>query len=339
MDSIKKFDTIIVGQGIAGSLLAFMLHRKKIPFILIDRSSQSTASQIAAGMFTPLSGKRKTIHPLSLQQIPFAINVYKEISKLIEFNILNVTNIYQLFDSIEEQSQLQSKFLEPSFAPYVQSVSKFLSGTNNNNGAYEVTHSGWVNCESWMKYFKIWLKKNGRLLEANFVYPDLQINEDKMEYKGLEFKNIFFCEGYNAINNPFFNEIIIPCKGDVLTIASEHFTTDKITKKNGIYIVPSQSNSFKVGATYQWNNNSEIPSEASRLLIESELKRMLVNPYKVINHQSAIRPTTQNREVVVRQHQHHKGMYMFNGLGTKGVLQGPWWANQIVELFMQSQKE
>jgi len=335
MVGIKKINTVIVGQGIAGSLLAFMLHQKNIPFLLIDQSSQSTASQIAAGMFTPLSGKRKTIQPLSLQQIPFAINVYKEISKLIGYNILHLTNIYQLFDSAGEQSQLQSKYLEPSFAPYIKSISNYLPGTNNNNGAYEVTHSGWVNCEYWMRYFKIWLKNNGRLLEAKFVYPDLQINEDKMEYNGIEFKNIFFCEGYKAINNPFFNEIIIPCKGDVLTIASEHFVTDKIIKKNGIYLVPLESNSFKAGATYQWNNDSEKPEEASKLLIEGELKNMLLNPFKVINHQSAIRPTTQNREVIIKQHQYHKGMYMFNGLGTKGVLQGPWWADRIVELCMQ----
>jgi len=335
MVGIKKINTVIVGQGIAGSLLAFMLHQKNIPFLLIDQSSQSTASQIAAGMFTPLSGKRKTIHPLSLQQIPFAINIYKEISKLIGYNILHLTNIYQLFDSAEEQSQLQSKYLEPSFAPYIKSISNYLPGTNNNNGAYEVTHSGWVNCEYWMRYFKIWLKNNGRLLEAKFVYPDLHINEDKMEYNGIEFKNIFFCEGYKAINNPFFNEIIIPCKGDVLTIASEHFVTDKIIKKNGIYLVPLESNSFKAGATYQWSNDSEKPEEASKLLIEGELKNMLLNPFKVINHQSAIRPTTQNREVIIKQHQYHKGMYMFNGLGTKGVLQGPWWADRIVELCMQ----
>jgi glycine/D-amino acid oxidase-like deaminating enzyme len=337
MVSIKKVNAVIVGQGIAGSLLAFMLHRKKIPFLLIDQSSLSSASQIAAGMFAPLSGKRKTIHPLSLQQIPFAINIYKEISKLIGYNILHLTNIYQLFDSVEEQSQLQSKCLEPSFAPYIKSISKYLSGTNSNYGAYEVTHSGWVNCDYWMKFFKIWLKKNGRLLEAKFVHQNLQIKEDRMEYNGIEFENIFFCEGYKAINNPFFNEIIIPCKGDVLTIASEYFTTDQIVKKNGIYLVPIESNSFKAGATYQWNNDSETAEEASKLLIEGELKNMLLNPFKVINHQSAIRPTTQNREVVIKQHQHHKGMYMFNGLGTKGVLQGPWWADRIVANCMQQQ--
>ena len=84
---------------------------------------------------------------------------------------------------------------------------------------------------------------------------------------------------------------------------------------NGIYLVPIESYSFKAGATYQWNNDSETPDQAAKLLIEGQLKNMLTNPFEIINHQSAIRPTTQNREVIARQHQHHKGMYMFNGLG------------------------
>ena len=333
---IKKIDTIIVGQGIAGSLVAFMLHQKNIPFLIIDPSSPQTASKIAAGMFTPLSGKRKTIHPLSLQQIPFAINIYKAISKLIGYNIIHLTNIYQLFDSVEEKSLLQSKFLQPSFAPYINATSMELSGIYNNNGAYEITHSGWVNCELWVKYFKSWLKRNDQFLEAKFEYQDLQITDDRMEYKGLAFKNIIFCEGYSAMNNPFFKETIIPCKGDVLTITSDDFTSDQIIKKNGIYLVPSAANSFKAGATYQWDNDSAKPDEADKLLIEGQLKNMLTNPFKIINHQSAIRPTTQNRELIVSQHQQHKGMFMFNGLGTKGVLQGPWWANRMVALYLQT---
>ena len=90
---MEKINTVIVGQGIAGSLVAFMLHRKKIPFLVIDPATQHTASKIAAGMFTPLSGKRKTIQPLVLEQIPFAIKIYHEISQLIGNNIVHLSNI------------------------------------------------------------------------------------------------------------------------------------------------------------------------------------------------------------------------------------------------------
>ncbi len=333
---MKKINTLVIGQGIAGSLVAHMLHRKKNPFLVIDPGSQNTASRIAAGMFTPLSGKRKTIQPLALQQIHFAIKIYKEIADLIGANIIQLANIYQVFNSAEEQAEFLFKSLQPAYSDHIVPVSGFLPGIDQKNGACEITHSGWVNCELWMDIFGNWLKKNNQLLTATFLYQDLQISDDKMEYRGLEFENIFFCEGYRAFNNPFFDEKIIPCKGEVLTIDCADSFTNKIVKKNGIYLVPSAKNRYKAGATYQWNNDSEQPEKASKLLIEAQLKNMLIHPFTSIDHQAAIRPTTQNREVIAQQHLQYKGMFMFNGLGTKGVLQGPWWADYIVERCLQS---
>lgn len=325
-----KINTLIVGQGIAGSLVAFMLHRKKIPFLVIDPANQNTASRIAAGMFTPLSGKRKTIHPLVLEQIPFAQKIYREIGDLVGEKILHQANLYQLCSSNDEHSELALKSSNPLFAPYITPISGALPGVHQQDGAFSITHSGWVNCELWMGLFGDWLKKNGRLLEAAFLYQDLLLVEDRMEYGGMEFENIFFCEGYRAVDNPFFDEKIIPCKGDVLSIDCDYAATDQITKKNGIYLVPAAINRFKAGATYQWDNDAKLPDEASKLWIEGQLKNLLINPFTTIAHQSAIRPTSKNRDVIVRQHLQHKGMYMLNGLGTKGVLQGPWWADRIV---------
>jgi len=59
---------------------------------------------------------------------------------------------------------------------------------------------------------------------------------------------------------------------------------------------------------------------------------MLESSYTTIDHKAAIRPTTHNREVIAMQHAEHKGMFMLNGLGSKGVLLGPWWARHIVQL-------
>jgi glycine/D-amino acid oxidase-like deaminating enzyme len=53
-----------------------------------------------------------------------------------------------------------------------------------------------------------------------------------------------------------------------------------------------------------------------------------------MDHKTATRPTTPNREVIATRHQQYKNMFMLNGLGTKGILQGPWWANHLVEKFL-----
>ena len=69
-------NTLVVGQGIAGTLVAYMLYLNKIPFTVMDTGDANSSSRIAAGMFTPISGKRKTIHPLVSEQIRYAIKIY-----------------------------------------------------------------------------------------------------------------------------------------------------------------------------------------------------------------------------------------------------------------------
>jgi len=331
-----KTNTLIIGQGIAGTLVAYMLHLQQIPFIVIDPARANTSSRIAAGMFTPISGKRKTIDPMVIQQIPFAIKIYKALEQLTGKAFLHLQYIYQVYHSIAEQTELFAKSANADFAKFIIANPNALPNIKQELGACEITHSGWVDCGLLISAFAEWLKKNNALIEARFLYEDLQINTDGMEYQGLAFNNIVFCEGYRAIDNPFFaKEKIIPCKGDLLTIQYDQPDTDRIIKKNGIYFIPLGNQLFRAGATYQWNNSNEQPDAAGRMQIESRLDAMLKSSYITINHTAGIRPTTQNREVIAKQHPEYAGMFMLNGLGTKGILQGPWWAKYISDLCLR----
>jgi len=328
-----RINTLVVGQGIAGSLVAFMLHRKNVSCIIIDPGYANTASKVAAGMFTPVSGKRKIIHENVLQQISFAIDTYKEIGELIGKNILHLENIYEIPVSKEEQNILDKRSGEEKFEKYIFPKTDKLAHIKQEFKSFEITNSGWVDCTLFINSFREWLKQKDALTDDVFDYSELYIKDDFLQYKNIEAENIVFCEGYSASKNPFFlDEKIIPCKGDVLTIECKDFDPDYIVKKGGCYLVRSKENVFKAGSTYQWNNNDETLNEAVRKEIEDKLNAMLENEYTVTNHQSAIRPTTKDRELIAKQHSVYPQMFMLNGLGTKGILQGPWWAKYIVGL-------
>ncbi|MEJ7587711.1 MAG: FAD-binding oxidoreductase [Ferruginibacter sp.] len=330
---MNKAGTLIVGQGIAGTVMAFMLHKNNLAFTVIDPGIANTSSRIAAGMFTPVSGRRKTIQPVTLQQIPFAIKIYEQIQLLLGTVILHLQHVYQVCDSAEERRELVNKLVNAEFKKYIVTDPPLQPNIKQDTGAYEVILSGWLDCELMLDGFAHWLRQKKALLNEIFIYNDLQFGEAVMEYHGMRFNNIVFCEGYSAIDNPFFkNENIIPCKGDILTIRSDHLKTDRIIKKNGTYIISKDNNSFTAGSTYQWNNSTTEPDENSRKQIELKLEELLTGPYLTTSHKSAIRPTTRSRDVIAKQHPEHKGMFMLNGLGTKGVLQGPWWASQLVEI-------
>ena len=54
----NNLDFLIVGQGIAGSLLAWHLLRLGASIIVIDDNHAGAASLVAAGIINPISGIR-----------------------------------------------------------------------------------------------------------------------------------------------------------------------------------------------------------------------------------------------------------------------------------------
>ena len=314
-------------------MVAYLLHLHQIPFIVFDPALANTSSRVAAGMFTPISGKRKTIDPLVPGQISYAIKIYRAIEQLIGADFFHQRNVYHVYNKPSEQTDLVNKLVNPGFAQFVITDPVGMPYIRQELGACEITHSGWIDCETMVKGFARWLKQMDSYKEERFIYEDLKMGDTSMEYHGITCNNIIFCEGYRANQNPYFKaENIIPCKGDVLTIKYNQLATDRIIKRNGLYLLPLGNGIFKAGATYQWNNQDEQPDKAGKLLIESQLETLLENSFETVDHKAAIRPTTQNREVIAKQHAEHKGMYMLNGLGTRGILQGPWWARHIVKM-------
>ncbi|MDO9375359.1 MAG: FAD-dependent oxidoreductase, partial [Ferruginibacter sp.] len=122
---------------------------------------------------------------------------------------------------------------------------------------------------------------------------------------------------------------------EVLTVKAPGSHVDYILKRSGIYLVPTGGQGFKAGATYQWGNSSEEPDLTGRATIEATIGKLVTAAYEVTKHESGIRPTTKNREVIIAQHQLHKNMFMFNGLGTKGVLNAPWFAGKLLQQYFK----
>jgi len=52
---MKRF--VIVGQGLAGTCLAWALKEKGADFLLIDREVAAGSSRVAAGLVNPVTGK------------------------------------------------------------------------------------------------------------------------------------------------------------------------------------------------------------------------------------------------------------------------------------------
>ncbi|MCB1197855.1 MAG: FAD-dependent oxidoreductase, partial [Deltaproteobacteria bacterium] len=73
------FDIIIIGQGLAGSLLAHALEKKGENILVLDDDHQTASSSIAAGMINPITGHRPNKDPLFDLYLEQALQTYQEL--------------------------------------------------------------------------------------------------------------------------------------------------------------------------------------------------------------------------------------------------------------------
>ena len=330
---MKRINSLIIGQGIAGTMVAYQLQQRGLSIMVIDSGMINTASRIAAGMFSSISGKRKTFDVEMFTKQKFAIGNFRMIEKLLGVKFLHEENIIQLFHSEKEKTETVERMKDENFSAQIELKNSHIKNIKDEYGSIAIKNSGWIDCESMLKAYRNYLIANNSFSIDDFKYDKLEIKENHLHYKDYEATNIIFCEGYQKRKNPFFeNENIIPCKGDVITLKHANHRNKKILKRSNYFLIPTNEETVKAGSTYLWSNDDEQLNESHGIEIKNKVDEIFSDEFEIINHQTAIRPTTKNREVIAKQHSLYKNMFMLNGLGTKGIIQAPFYANYITEM-------
>ena len=122
-------------------------------------------------------------------------------------------------------------------------------------------------------------------------------------------------------------------KGEILELRIPELNLNEIVSKE-VFLMPIGFDRYKVGATYRWDElNMEITGSAREELI-SKLKNILPELTEIINQKAGIRPTMHDRKPVIGFLEEMPQIGIFNGLGAKGVLIGPYLAIQFAEYLL-----
>jgi glycine/D-amino acid oxidase-like deaminating enzyme len=168
-------------------------------------------------------------------------------------------------------------------------------------------------------------------IQEKFDESFLQVENDKIIYKDIVANKIIFCDGVSSSQNKYFNHLPYALnKGEALLIECKNLSTEYIFK-NEFSIVPWAENLFWIGASFQWEFKDDKPTEEFRNTIINWLNNFLKLPYKIIDHISAVRPANTTRKPFVGFHPIYKNVGILNGMGSKGVLYAPFFANQLAQ--------
>ncbi len=328
------FDVIIVGQGIAGTLLHDQLTARGKSVLVIDNHFKSNSSLVAAGMFNPIVFKRLNKSWKADTLLPKANEIYSSMQEKLGKQILFPLDIIRVFANHEQQNDWYARSGEVGYTNYL--TNKSVGDLTNNNidvsfGYGVLKEGGWVNLDVMLNEYRSKLKDANQLLEEAFDYNQLVIKENKLLYKEIKAQSIIFCEGNLVRNNPWFNHLPFTLtKGELLTIRIGNLDTDKILNK-GFFVLPVGNNIYKVGATYNWKDKTDTPTEEAKEELLKKLQSLLDHPFELIGHQAGVRPTTKDRRPIIGTHPKHQNLHVFNGLGTKGVMIAPYFVDQFCD--------
>jgi glycine/D-amino acid oxidase-like deaminating enzyme len=323
----RKVDYILIGQGIAGSMMAYFLLKKGKKIIVIDKFNPNASSNIAAGVVNPVTGRKMVTTWMIDDVLPFAKETYKILEQELDTSFFFDTEIYKIFSSKEDADIWERKRKETEYEHYLGEIVYFEENSIKAPfGAGIIKQCCWMDVPKFTKAYRSLLLQNNILLEEEFEFSQLKVSEE-ISYKNLKADNIIFCEGYRAHLNPFFKWIPFAlAKGEYLLVNAENLKTDKILSKN-IFIIPKGNNLYNVGSTFIWDDVQETVTDVGRKEIVDKLNKMIAVDYRIADEKAGIRPAMPDRRPVIGRHPDYPNMYIFNGMGTKGVSLSPYFAN------------
>lgn len=333
--------SIIVGYGLAGFAYALELSKRAEDFVVIDNGTQrSTASFVAAGLCNPINLKRYTLTWNGVSFFSYSKNFYQGLENMLSTCLYRELKLVRLFSSVSEQNLWQETSKKDFFSLFMQleTVPKVHGVQVSHLGAGVLQNIFMVNVKNTLLAFrKLFL--SGRFIEETFDYSKLKLYQNKVSYKGIESKNIVFCQGYGLTSNPFLNYLpLVGNKGEALVVKSENFPNRHVVKSRIIVVPLDEKGHFWVGPTYDFKSKMNDITVSARLFLTDEFRRLTSDSFRVMHQMSGIRPTVKDRRPLLGRLKNNKRVYVFNGLGTRGVMMAPLLAKQLLE-FIEAEKD
>ena len=294
---------LIVGQGLAGTCLAWEFLRRGVPFRIADRGVGGS-TRVAAGLINPITGKNFEPSWRIAEFYPQAIAFYRSLEEEFGETLWHPLPLLRLASTEKEWEKISAKLDLPEVNPWMGVEHEIQTGFL---GSVELVGGGWLDTKKF-----------------------LQLSRDRFHELGLWAEGgstRIRCEGAAGLIAGSMGGHRC-AKGEILTVRAEWPETH-IRIGVGGWLVPIGGGCFRVGSTYDWDNLDETPTATGLERINAIAAKLGGANFEIIAHIAGIRPILRRSQPLIGKDD--SGDWLFNGLGSKGTLYAPGMAAMLAD--------
>lgn len=330
---------LIVGQGLAGSLLAWEFEKAGIDFEIADQGHALASSRIGAGIINPITGQRIVKSWRVDELLAPALTVYREMEAALGVALMRPMRVRRFFHDERERRIFAEKRARGELAPYVAP-----DGVGGSAGAGTLDADGfWIERAAHVDTARLIAAMRSRLVAAG------RLREERVEIAAVRHRYgvVILCAGVfagggavrgenEAAGADFGFASLRPAKGETLTVetGSAELAPDVILNA-GHWLLPLGKGRARIGATFEPGVVDLARTAVARAALENSAARFLPGGFSVVAQESGLRMTSADKHPVVGRSLADPRVGIFNGLGSKGALLAPGlarqWVNHLTE--------
>ena len=313
-------DIVIVGGGLAGCSLAWACLDRGAAVQIIDRGDPHSASRVAAGLITPLTG-HKLAKSWRLDKLyPAAAALYARVESVTGIRVFDANTTLRILHTTAEAAQVAQKTAGP-FAGHLTQPAPMPDPAvfATPFGAIEMHPAGRLDVPAFIAATRVRLRAGYRTgaVDLGAGVP-----------AGVKW--VVFCHGFAG--NPHFAGVAFRAtKGEVLTLDIPGLAELRTVNRNGTWLAPVGGGRFLAGSTYDHEDLTPTPTAVGKADILRRVAQFLRINFTVAGHHAGVRPIVDASRPVVLVHPTRPGLAYFNGLGSKGALTAPDFAARLAD--------
>ncbi|MGB0738581.1 MAG: FAD-dependent oxidoreductase [Planctomycetaceae bacterium] len=342
MHSAVQTESLIVGGGLAGTVLAWRCFQRGERVTLLYSSKRAAASSVAAGLMMPISGRWMKLDPDYPNLLEVAQQFYVDVQETLES---------VLFESIE----IQRKFYDESERALFETeryrkLRELVEVLPDGSGF--LMPGARLNVPRFLSASRRWFSESGCVIEATLSAEtpiEFAPEEVRIPSLGLTSRRVFFCTGaHDSLQDLFPGVPNHPVHGEILRIRlPEKLECDTSVCRHWVTPVHSGEEEttvfdYLVGATFDREHPGQGPTrDGSLLLLRSaaDLLQLPLGSDHVMEHQWGIRAAMKNRRVLIQRHRTYPQAAALNGLGSRGSLLAPTAARDMLNIMDQQPEQ